>query len=253
MKNVPRICKSFIFLCVLLCLPAAVYSYQFEPITQDFTAFGFDAVKTFRVINNADGDLIAMKISVTHRSMDVNGNEIRTDASDSFFVYPEQFLVQPGATQSIRVQWIGEKKVETEKAFRIIVQQLPVQMEKTDAVAMLVNYEGTLYVLPEKLRVELNLLSVSRIIDADSNEPLLQIELENSGNTHNIITDPELAITSYKGLGLLQDSILLSGEQLVGFADTNILAEHTRIYHVPWPEDLKDGNLQGVLSMKPRR
>lgn len=43
-------------------------------------------------------------------------------------VFPEQIVLQPGESQSVRVQWSGDSVPATEVAYRLMAEQLPIDL-----------------------------------------------------------------------------------------------------------------------------
>ncbi len=239
--------KKIIFIFILLFLfTLPVFSFQFEPMIQDFSASGINSRRSFQIINNSD-ELIAIKISMVHRDMDIYGEETLKDASELFFVFPTQVIVRPHSRQTIRVQWLGNEVVATEQPFRILVEQLPINIKKEKSgVNILINYHGSIYVVPEEIKYEINVASLTKVID-DNGDPLFQIELENSGNTHIILKNPIIRLSNY--YSLISEIVILHAENLPELENRNVLAGKSRVFLIPWPEGLNDGELNATISV----
>jgi fimbrial chaperone protein len=245
--------KTRIVLVSVLLLAAVqmLFAFQFTPITKDFDSSGAGARQTFRITNDTD-KTIGVQINAFTREMDLYGEEKLEDASNLFYIYPRQVVVQPGAYQTIRVQWRGPAVTDTEIPFRIEAQQLPLNFTPTEGGAslnILLVYRGTMYVLPQELQYDLDLLSVSPHTTEDGKK-MIAIEMKNNGNTHQIMYQPRFTITSRSASGSLLTRVDLEGEQLKGLAGENILAGKRRIFLVPWPQELQEGNLDATFQME---
>ena len=243
--------KKILLIAILLFSIELIFAFQFEPIIQDFAPSGINSRRSFQVINSSDVP-IAVKVSMVNRNVDLYGKEELTDASELFFVFPKQFVVPAQSTQAVRVQWLGKEYTDIELPFRIIAEQLPVNVNRDESgVTILLAYHGSVYVVPEEFRFGIRVNDVYKGTDKDGNEALL-IELENTGNTHMILEDPVITLTKKTLLGG-GDTIALEGEELAGLINQNILAGKRRVFTVPWPERLTFGELDATISLEPNR
>lgn len=243
--------KKIILIVLLMIFMLPVFAFQFEPITQDFSPSGINSRRNFQVINPSENP-IAVKVSMVYREMDLYGEETLTDASEVFFVFPSQVVVAPESTQTIRVQWLGNPEVSIEQAFRIIAEQLPVNINRNQTgVNFLIAYHGSIYVVPEKFSFGVEVVSVQKGNNSEG-EDILQIELKNTGNTHMILENPVIKL-SYSSLLDSDKELTLSDDALIGLANENILAGKNRVFSVPWPNGLTDGNLNATLILDPKR
>lgn len=242
--------KITILIVTLILITSSVFAFQFTPISKDFRASGAGARQTFKVENDTD-KTIGVQIRALTREMDVNGEETLEDASKYFYIYPKQVVVQPGQYQTVRVQYRGPAVVSEEIPYRIEAEQLPLDFKPAAEGAslnILLVYRGTMYVVPEDVEYDLELLSVKPFTDSENNKKLA-IEMKNNGNTHQIMYEPEFTISS-KSNGKVISKVTLSGDQLTGFTGENILAGKRRIFLVPWPDGLKEGNLSATYEME---
>lgn len=242
--------RKLLLLILLVCVASSLSAFQFTPISKDFDPNGAGTRQTFRVINDSD-KTIGVQISALTRDMDLYGKETLADASKYFSIYPRQVVVQPDSYQTVRVQWKGPAAVENELAFRIEAEQLPLNFNQTSEGAnlnILLVYRGTMYIVPEEIHYDLRMLSIKSHIDIEGNM-FIAIEMQNKGNTHQIMYRPEFTITSYSG-NIATSEVTLGQDELKGFAGENILAGQRRIFLVPWPADLKEGQLSATYEME---
>ena len=243
--------KSILLFMLICFVSFGLSAFKFEPIIQDFTPSGINSRRSF-LITNSDSEPIAVKISMVYRDMDLNGKEALTDASDVFFIFPSQLIVQPESNQIVRVQWLGNSTVTTEQPFRIIAEQLPINMNRDQSgVNILLAYHGSIYVVPDEFSFGIEVLSVKKDKN-EAGEDILQIELENTGNTHMILSNPEIQISDSSAV-FQEKSFTLTADELIGLTDQNILAGKKRLFSVPWPDALSNGNLNATLRLDPVR
>ena len=219
-------------------------------MVQEFTPTGTGARQAFTVINDGSTPL-AVRVEMVHREVDIYGEETLRDASALFTVFPQQMVVQPNSQQIVRVQWRGPAAVAQEQAFRIIARQLPVDFQRPQqdsrvSINIMFVYQGAVYVTPPQPRVDLVLDSVKRTVDQEGN-PRLTFEFHNRGNVHTIVENPVITVKSTSG-GRVVSDITLSGEQLPGIHNSNVLAGNRRLVSIPWPDALSEGDLDATFS-----
>ncbi len=103
-------------LAVLLFASAPAEAFKLTPIEMVFEPAGRGATRTFQ-ITNAHDQPIAVEIRLAARDMSLSGEDVLSDAEDSFAVFPAQAIVLPGKSQTVRVQWLGDPAPERELAF----------------------------------------------------------------------------------------------------------------------------------------
>ncbi len=217
------------WLAALLCGPAAALT--FTPIEMDFSPSGRGATQTFR-LNNNDAEPAAVEITVRSRAMARNGEDMLEDAEDQFNIFPAQVVLQPGQTQSVRVQYVGSAGIEHEKAFRLIAEQLPIDVGQTQQnggrMRLLVKYVASLYVQPRNAKP---VVAVSEARWAqDNGQRWLEIELRNEGSSRKILKNAQLQL----------GTLTLSGAALKGLEGENLLARTTRVFRIPAPTEAVD-------------
>ena len=142
-------------------LTLSAQAMTFTPIEMDFSPTGRGATQIFRLENNT-AEPAAVEMVIKSRAMAINGDDVLGDADDQFSIFPPQLVLQPGQMQSVRVQYTGAASIDKERAFRLVVEQLPVDLGETPQdggrMRLLVKYIASLYVVPRNVRA---LLSVS--------------------------------------------------------------------------------------------
>ncbi|HVR36447.1 MAG TPA: fimbria/pilus periplasmic chaperone [Methylomirabilota bacterium] len=234
-----RFCLLVAALFSLAAIPAA-HAFKLVPIKMDFEPAGRGANQAFR-LENESTNTVAIQISMLTRRMDMDGKETNTSADDDFIVYPPQVLLKPKQVQTVRVKWVGDSKPEKELAYRILAEQLPVNLENEKQagaqIKLLIRYLGSVYIVPKGAKADVVLESAVPRTDAQGQR---QIELifHNRGNAHMILRDLRLTIQ------VGDKTVELEPEALPNIAGENMLAGGKRRFVVPWPAGLADGPLQ---------
>lgn len=227
----------FIFVLMLsVVVVQEAYALRFSPFRVKFEPSGAGANQLFTVENNTSVPA-SVQIRIVTREVDVDGGEKNADAEKDFTIYPAQMVLKPHTTRSVRVQWLGDPKLKEEKAYRIIAEQLPVNLDKqkpkTSAVKFLVTYRGALFVTPPGLAHNVTLDFTGTTQDA-TGKKMLEIVLHNRGTQHALLRNLKLDIKDDKG-----NSVSLAGQsQLKGITGEGILAKHRRRFLIPRPTEL---------------
>jgi fimbrial chaperone protein len=224
--------KSLLLL--TLFLSPALSAFELTPISLSLEATGEESSGVVRIVNPHSAPK-AIQVSITTRQPDEFGIENNKDAEDHFLVYPPQVVLMPKQTQVIRISWIGDSKVEKEKAFRFIAEELNVELDekvakeekKTSNIRLLMKYEGALYVSPT-VEAE-SKVSLHKVGQHAQDENKLSFYFENSGNLHQVLYDLRLNL---KQNG---KEFLYSSNQLKGISGVNVLAESKRYFSIEKP------------------
>jgi fimbrial chaperone protein len=219
--------RAGILLLLALLAPAA-WGFEFSPIEATLRPVGPGAIQTFSV-ENPGPEPIAVEVTLMARDMAADGEELLEPAGDAFSVYPTQMIVQPGGRQSIRLKWNGSENPERERAYRLIAEQLPIDLGEPDseggAVDLLVRYVASVYVRPDNGAARLSLSL------ANDDEGVV-LSIENRGTVHAIVKADDLALLDSEG------PIDWSDAQRAAIGPSNVLAGRSRTIPLPDTEGL---------------
>jgi fimbrial chaperone protein len=211
-------------------------AFRFSPFRAKFSPSGDGSNQLFKVENNTNQPA-SVQIRITTRDIDVDGGEKNVDDEKDFMIYPAQLVLKPHQSRSVRVQWVGDPDLKEEKSYRIIAEQLPINLDrnqpKTSTVRFLVSYHGALFVTPPGLSSNVTLDFSGSTRDV-TGKKFLEIVLHNRGKQHAMLRNLKLHIKDNKA-----NAITLFGEeQLKGITGEGILAGHRRQFMIPWPKEL---------------
>lgn len=183
-------------------------------------------------LENDSNAPIAIQLTVTKRIMKIDGSEDQPEELNDIDVYPNQMIIQPFEKKSVKVSYKGSEFDGPEKAFRIIAEQLPIDLEKNNKkkkgnVKILLRYVGALYVDNGKTESKIELKSFT------ATEKILKLNLENTGTKHQVLGNLKLQFIKGK------NKIELASNELKNFSGENILPKMEREFVLPKNEKLK--------------
>lgn len=180
-----------LWMMMLMAMPSPALAFRVEPMSADLTSAGPQSKAEMRIENPHDHP-ITIELVTEQRDFDANGKETRTPAEDDFLIFPPQTLVQPGKTQLIRYQYIGDPNISATKAYVLNVRQLPIDLKPDPQSGMkfLYNFGLARYVVPEGA-VAVPTVENIRVGENDS----LEFILKNTGNGHLPMATKALRLT----------------------------------------------------------
>lgn len=255
------------FFMIVFAASFAHAAFEFSPIIAKLAPTGPEASTTFNVSNPGDTK-IPVQITVVNREPDEGGKEVYTDTTgieEQFRVFPAQLVMNPKETRAVRVSYIGSPKIKSELAFRIIAEELPVDVSDPKkvykkAVAnvnIAIKYVGSLYVTPTGAKSDLVLNAEP--VDKAAAEPeakgkdkrkpaaapakALVLVVTNKGTSHEVLRKPVLKLMSLVD----NTELLLQGAELP-MTNLNILAGKTRKFTFDWPTKLPVGPVKASFE-----
>jgi fimbrial chaperone protein len=208
---------------ILFLLHAPGFAFNFTPIDTTLRPAGSGATQTFSV-ENPSPTPVAVEITMHARDITIDGEDVLTPAGDLFLVYPSQLILQPGGRQSVRVQWSGPGELEQEQAFRLIAEELPINLEEDEqegaGLDLLVRYVASVYVQPQGAEARLS-------IEPEATAEGIALLVQNQGTMRAILRAEDYAIYADG------EPLSLDEEQREALAAVNVLAGNTRRLMIP--------------------
>lgn len=177
---------------VFLCIAVPASAFKISPFKMSLRV-GADGGTAMLKIENSAPEPVAVQVRAVTWRIDPSGAEENKDASSDFIIFPSQLVLGPRETKSVRLQYKGENPGASEKAYRIIAEQLPVNLkdvpEGKAGVRLLLTFKAALYVSGAEVKSDIVLRQISRQPDGR-----YRLNIENKGTGHGIIKSPELTL-----------------------------------------------------------
>jgi len=164
-----------------------------QPMVYELAPIGNKSSTDLR-IENTKSSAITYELSAVKVSHDEFGEETRTPAEDDFLIYPPQTLIMPGKTQIVKVKYIGEPLLEQSQTYRVLVNELPVDLSggESSGVNVAINFSTLCNVTPAGSSAALNVTELK----AGEQDAKWSITIENSGNRFSRLSETIVEVTN---------------------------------------------------------
>lgn len=231
----------------LMGVPVA-HAMTVQPVVIDLKTSGRDMSQVVTVENTFANplpvELTVQELRLTEDGVAATG----TDPGD-LLVFPPQALIQPGQTQTFRVQYVGDPALAASKHYYITVAQLPVKLpEGQSAIQILYNFQVLASISPAGLKPQLEVKSAQIGKDANG-KPVAVLTVANPSAVHGYLSANKLRLIEKDAAGKEQFRRTLSGpeiQQTVGFG--LIGSGQTRKVTIPVELPLSDGTVEASIS-----
>ena len=209
----------------LMIVPAVMAAaFQLQPMSATIELDGSTPTTTFEV-SNATDQPVAVQMRTTTREILPDGTELNDDASNELQLFPSQLILRPGQQQTVRVRWTGQGTPERELSYRVVAEQLPINLDRTadseSGVRMMLRYRATLYVRPPGAAADL----VVRDLQTDGDTVTLTVE--NAGTAHRLLADGALVLIADG------ERTEMRAEEVDPLVTVNVLPGGTRRVSIP--------------------
>lgn len=213
------------------------FSMQMSPMEAEFV-IGDDQMVEFN-LQNGFSYPVAMKVGIYNRDPDHYGNEgkYREVGSDIFeIVKPNIILMAKGDSKgrdrkTFRIYLKKKLQIKKEQAYRIIAEQVPVDLDKSSKnkskVRFLARFVGALYLTPKKSE------PIFKVKDVSFKRGVVQFSVENNGTRRNFIEDLKIIFSGKNGAQNFSKTF--SGDELINIYHHTILAGRKRIFNFRIP------------------
>jgi fimbrial chaperone protein len=215
---------------VMAIMPATAIAYQVTPMLYDMEPIGRNAANVIRITNTQDQP-ITVEILAEQRLFDEVGKESRKPADDKFVLFPPQAIVQPGATQAVRVQYVGPQTLDKSETYTVTVKQVPVQLpnDGKTGVQFVFNFSTVANIVPPGAKAQIAAPVDTLPLSADSKT--LRLTLRNTGTKY-----ANLSRSSVELAGGAYRATVKDEEWRKALGTSWILPGGTRVIELPKPD-----------------
>lgn len=195
------------------------WSMTVQPVVIDLSVSGRGMSQVITV-ENTFATPLPVELRVEELAFDDTGVKSTGKASEDLLIFPPQALIQPGQTQTFRIQYVGDPDLKASKHYYVTVAQLPVKLpEGQSAIQILYNFQVLVSVSPAGAKPALAIQSAEVGKNAEG-KPAPVVTLANPSAAHAYLSNGRLRIVQTDPSGKEVFRKTLSGpeiQQTIGF------------------------------------
>ena len=211
----------------------SVVAMTVQPIVVNLSTSGRGMTQVVTV-ENTFANPLPVEIRVEELSLEADGVKGTGKDNGDLLVFPVQAMIQPGQTQTFRMQYVGDPDLARSKHYYATVAQLPVQLPQgQSAIQILYNFQVLVSVAPQGAKPDMK-VSGARVGHDRDGKPVPLVTLTNAANAHGYLSKGRLRIVQRDSAGKEVFRRTLSGpeiQQTIGFGLVG--AGQTRNVQVP--------------------
>ncbi len=158
-----------------------VQAHEVSPIRTILLVGQGQTSTSLSVRNTRDKDL-PIEVVALRRDVAPDGTETLTPAEDAFRVFPPQFLLKPGDSQTLRIEYTGDRTIDQTVSYVIDVREIPVIPDGYTGVMTAYNFGAAVYVTPSNARPDLRVRNIAM------QDGRLNFQVENRGRDYAVLT-----------------------------------------------------------------
>ncbi|MES2044425.1 MAG: fimbria/pilus periplasmic chaperone [Pseudomonadota bacterium] len=216
MQRISRFRIIGVTVAMLGMLAAPIYQAEaitVKPLVVDLKTSGRGINQIVSVENTA---ATAVPVQLTVQELVVESGETHGTGKDpgDLVVFPPQALIQPGQTQTFRVQYVGDPALTRSKHYYITVAQLPVKPKAGEsAVQVVFSFQVLVSVGPQGAKPALHVQSTG-VSKNDAGKPVPVITVANDSSTYGYLSHGKLRIIEKDAAGREVFRQTLSGPEI---------------------------------------
>ncbi len=219
MKRIKRILTSAAFAAAIVLPQQLAVAMTVQPVIINLKQSG-NGMTQIITVENTFATPLPVELRVQSLEFDQNGvKETGKDPGD-LLIFPPQALIQPGQTQSFRVQYVGDPELKTSKHYYVTVAQLPVKLPAgQSAIQILYNFQVLVSIAPSGSKPAIK-VQTAEIGHNDKGKPIPVVTLSNASAAYGYLSEGRLRIVEKDIAGKEVFRRTLSGpetQQTIGF------------------------------------
>jgi len=199
--------------------PSWAQAMTVQPVVVDLRTAGRDMSQVITVENTFSRQL---PVELTVQELELTADGVKGTGKDpgDLLIFPPQALIEPGQTQTFRVQYVGDPALARSKHYYVTVAQLPVKLpEGQSAIQILYNFQVLVSVAPSGVKPALKIVAAEVARDKDG-KAVPAITLTNNSPAHGYLSTGQLLLVAKDAGGKQVYSHTFSGpdiQQTMGF------------------------------------
>jgi fimbrial chaperone protein len=224
-----------------------------QPVVIDLKPVGHGGSSAITVENTFTTPL-PVELTVQQLSFDEKGVVPTGKDPGDLLVFPPQAIIQPGQTQTFRVQWVGDPTIAKSQHYFVTVAQLPVKLpEGQSAIQILYDFQVLVSVAASQGSPHLTVTAatIAKVPGAKPTDPVKyepQVTVQNSGPNYGYVSHSRVTIVEKDPAGKEVFRRTLSPEEIqqtLGFGLVGPQVSRTLVIPVELPQ--ADGSVTAEM------
>lgn len=171
-----------------------------QPVVLDLQTAGRGNSQVI-MVENTFATPLPVELQIQRLELTDDGVKLTGVDPGDLLVFPPQALIQPGQTQTFRVQYVGEPDLAESRHYYITVAQLPVKLpEGQSAIQILYNFQVLVSIGPQGGKPDLAVVESAIVPDsAGKNAPLVTVR--NGSANYGYLSQGRLRVTARDASG----------------------------------------------------
>jgi fimbrial chaperone protein len=199
--------------------PSLAVAMTVQPVIVDLSPAGRKNTALISV-DNPSREPLPVELRIYEAVLDANGVTVSSKASEDLLIFPPQAIIAPSATQSFRVQYIGDPGMERSRHYYVTVAQLPVQLpEGTSAIQIVYNFNVVVSVAAPGQTAQISAVS-GEVAKNSEDKPVAAFTIANTGRNYDYLINGRLRLVQKDIAGREIYRRTLSGQEIqqtIGF------------------------------------
>lgn len=214
-----RLKHALTMFCAAIAPVQVAQAMTVQPVVIDMQTAGRQ-MSSVITVENTFATPLPVELSVQELELTPDGvKQTGVDPGD-LMIFPPQALIEPGQTQTFRLQYVGDPALAKSKHYYITVAQLPVKLpEGQSAIQILYNFQVLVSVAPAGIKPQITVQSATVGKNA-AGKPIPVLTVANDSTAHGYLANGRLRIVEKDAAGKQLFTKSLSGaeiQQSMGF------------------------------------
>ncbi len=205
--------------CAALLPAQAALAMTVQPVVIDLQTAGRQ-MSTVVTVENTFATPLPVELTVQELELTPEGVKQTGKDPGDLMVFPPQTIIEPGQTQTFRIQYVGDPDLAKSKHYYVTVAQLPVKLpEGQSAIQILYNFQVLVSIAPAGIKPQIAVQS-AEIGKNNAGKPIAVVTVANESTAHGYLANGHLRIVEKDAAGKQVFSKTLSGaeiQQSMGF------------------------------------
>jgi len=244
-----RLKHALTMFCAAIAPVQVAQAMTVQPVVIDLQTAGRQ-MSTVITVENTFATPLPVELSVQELELTPDGVKQTGNDPGDLMIFPPQTIIEPGQTQTFRLQYVGDPALAKSKHYYVTVAQLPVKLpEGQSAIQILYNFQVLVSVTPAGAKPQITVQG-AEIGKNAAGKPIAVLTVANDSAAHGYLANGRLRVVQKDAAGKQLFAKNLSGaeiQQSMGFG--LIGGGQVRKVSVPVELPSAEGSVEASFSL----